>query len=306
MNKVLVMCGPTATGKTNFALEIAKELDGELVSADSRQVYKEINIINGKDLPANIKYQISNIQWKDRYLQYYLIQDIKVWLYDIVLPNEEFNVSFWHECALKMISDIHSRGKLPIIVGGTGLYIKSLTENIETIDIPINKSLRKQLEVQTTEELFNLLQSLDSSRATQLNDSDKNNPRRLIRAIEVAKNTDRRKSKNNPYLDILEIGLTNEKNQLFINIEKRVDARIASGAQAEYNYLREKYDLNLPSMKMPGIADWESWKLREQQYARRQLVWFQKFPAIKWVNQSNSMWKEEAKNLIKNWYLRYN
>lgn len=304
MNKILIICGPTAIGKTDFALKIAKKFDGEIISADSRQVYKEINIISGKDLPTGrqVYPQTSNIKWRDKFLTYYLIQGIKVWLYDVVYPNEEFNVSYWHECALKIISDVSSRGKLPIVVGGTGFYIKSLTDNIASINVPVNSLLRKDLASMSVEELFTKLKLLDNARADQMNDSDKNNPRRLIRAIEIANNTSQKSITQNPQLDILSFCLTTEVSQLIANIKKRVAERIVAGALDEYHYLKNKYDSSLPSMQIPGIADWENWGLREKQYAKRQLVWFKKQPAINWIDQINPDWRVKVEKLIRNWY----
>ncbi len=123
MNKLLVICGPTATGKTVLAAEIAKQFNGELVSADSRQVYRSMDICTGKDRP-----------------------DVPIWLYDIVDPDEEFSVSQWVVLARGAIADIHKRNKLPIVVGGTGLYIHALLYPFETINIPPDRTLRNKLQ----------------------------------------------------------------------------------------------------------------------------------------------------------------
>jgi len=120
MNKVLVICGPTATGKTALGLELAKKFNGELISADSRQVYVGMDLVTGKDLPVGTKPFISQIRWRDRFLKYYIIKNVNIWLYDIVNPDEPFNVAYWKEVADLVINDIHLRGKLPIVVGGTG------------------------------------------------------------------------------------------------------------------------------------------------------------------------------------------
>src|SRR3989339_1418163 len=122
MSKLLVVCGPTATGKTSLGLKMAQKFNGEIISADSRQVYAGMDIVTGKDLPPAVTSQVSNLSWQGRFLKYYEIEKIKVWGYDLVNPDQDFNVSFWNECAKILISDIRSRGKLPIIVGGTGLY----------------------------------------------------------------------------------------------------------------------------------------------------------------------------------------
>jgi len=166
--KVLVVSGPTATGKTAFGLELAKELNGEIVSADSRQVYIGNDLETGKDLDLINK------------------SGIKVWLINELNPGEEFSVSNWRKLANLAIEDILSRGKLPIVVGGSGLYIRALTENLLSVDIPRDMVLRKELKLKSASELFDYLKSVNSAKAKSMNNSDRKNPRRLIRAIEIS------------------------------------------------------------------------------------------------------------------------
>jgi tRNA dimethylallyltransferase len=128
MHKILIICGPTATGKTTFGIEIAKKFNGEIISADSRQVFTGMDIVTGKDLPPSSRLHVSNLKWRDRKLKYYIVDGIKIWLYDIVFPYEPFNIAFWNEASTRVISDVNRRGKIPIVVGGTGLYIKSLSK----------------------------------------------------------------------------------------------------------------------------------------------------------------------------------
>ena len=193
MKKLLVICGPTATGKTRLALHLGKKLNAELVSADSRQVYKWMNIGTGKDLPKDSRFKIQD----SRSGGYYLVGGVKIWGYDLVEPTEEFSVGKYVKIARKIIKDIwksrqkltHSGGqggKLPILVGGTGLYIKGVVDGIPTAAISKSKALRKTLEGKKSDELFELLAQLDPVRAASMNASDRKNPRRLIRAIEVA------------------------------------------------------------------------------------------------------------------------
>lgn len=296
MNKVLIICGPTATGKTDLALSIAKQYNGELLSADSRQVYKGMDVITGKDLPPMSKPQDSNLKWHDRALQYYIIQGIKVWLYDIVDPDEEFNVSFWRECAQLVIADSLSRNKLPIIVGGTGLYIKSLTNNLQSMVVPPNLLLRNKLAKLSVLELFEYLKIINLAKANNLNTSDRKNPRRLVRAIEIAEAQPVNTPTSIPKYDFLLIGLKLADDKLFRNIDANVAKRIEQGAREEFDLMRQKYDLKLPSMTASGYASWNDWALREKQYARRQLTWFKKQPNINWLT------KDEAPKVIKNWY----
>ena len=159
--KLLIICGPTATGKTALAAKLAKKFNGELISADSRQVYR------GRDLETN----------KERPASPAGGPDVPIWLYDVVNSGEEFGVSQWVKLARLAIENIPKRNKLPIVVGGTGLYIKALLEPFETIDIPPDFKLRKKnLSVQQLQRMVP---------RGNMNESDWNNPRRLIRKIEI-------------------------------------------------------------------------------------------------------------------------
>ena len=144
MNRLLVICGPTATGKTALAINLAKNFKGEIVSADSRQVYKGMDIGTGKDLP---KFSIFNFQFSidKKQIGYFLLEEVPVWLYDVVEPDYRFNVADYVECASRVIQDIWQRKKLPILVGGTGFYIKALIDGIETLGVPPDWKLREKL-----------------------------------------------------------------------------------------------------------------------------------------------------------------
>ena len=287
-DKVLVICGPTATGKTKFALNVAKKLNGELISADSRQVYTGKNLVHGKDLPENIQYSTSNIQWRDRKLKYYEINGIKIWLYDIINPGESFNVSFWRECADLVINNILSRQKLPIVVGGTGLFIKSLTQNLSDINVPYDKNLRKRLESQNPEQLFNYLKSINLKKAERLNSSDKKNPRRLIRAIEIV--VSRKETPFKPersLLNTLQVGLTASREHLYQLVDQRVKDRITAGVAKEDPILG---------------GNPQRWKNLEHSIVRHQLTWFKNQPGITWFDVSNPGWEERATQQIAGWY----
>lgn len=255
MKKALIICGPTATGKTKLALQLAKELNGELISADSRQVYVGNDIETGKD--------------KDIIKNY----GTKIWLLDILNQDEEFSVSAWRKLAKEAITDILSRDKLPIVVGGSGLYIKSLIQDLPDIDIPINKNLRKKLENKTAKELFDYLKSIDSKKAESLNNSDKNNPRRLIRAIEIAQRPSL-ESREGLGVSYLSIGLTSSKDNLMAKIKKRVIER--------------------------GLD--KSFEIKEINIMKKQLVWFKKQPNTIWFDISLFHWASAAINLVENWY----
>ena len=207
MKKLLIICGPTAIGKTKLALRLAKKLNGELVSADSRQVYKGMNIGTGKDLPVNSKFQTPNSKWFDGFtilsevegqisnpkfqipsyqIGYYKINGIKAWLLDIVKPDYRFSVADYVRCADLVIEDIWQRKKLPILVGGTGFYIRGIVDGIETIGIKPDLRLREKLRNYEITKLREILKRTCPERLRRMNKSDRNNPRRLVRAIEIA------------------------------------------------------------------------------------------------------------------------
>lgn len=274
MTKVLLITGQTATGKTSFAVEVAHKFNGELVSADSRQVYQGMDIITGKD--------------KDKI-------DVPIWLYDLVRPDEQFSVSQWRQKALEAIQDISARGKLPIVVGGTGLYLRSLTENLDTVNIPPDPNLRTKLSSLSVSDLFAQLVLLEPSRANSLNNSDKNNTRRLIRAIEIALFN---KKTQYPLLRLrgglggryLSIVLTCSPDLLKVRISDRVHQRIAAGANSEFTQLTSFYS-----------PDSEIWINNEYQYARRQLGFFNKYFPKNHFDISNPLWRQQVLGIMDQW-----
>jgi len=194
MNKLLIICGPTATGKTKLAIDLAKKFNGEIVSADSRQVYRRMDIGTGKDISASSKFKVpafaealagkqnSNLQ-----IGYYEISGVKIWLLDIVKPDYKFNVADYKKCADMVLDDIWKRGKLPILVGGTGFYIKAVVDGIETMGVEPDWKLREQLSHCSIASLLAELKKIDPERSRRMNESDRQNPRRLVRTIEIAK-----------------------------------------------------------------------------------------------------------------------
>jgi len=163
--KIIVVLGPTATGKSDIAVQLAKDFNGEIISADSRQVYKGMDLGSGKIT----KEEMTSIP-------HYLL--------DVVKPQTYFSVAKYKNLADDVIEEIIKKGKTPIICGGTGFYIDSIVKNILLPEVPPNQKLRKELEKKTVEQLFVILQKLDPKRASTI---DKNNPARLVRAIEIAK-----------------------------------------------------------------------------------------------------------------------
>lgn len=317
-NKLLIICGPTATGKTSLALSLAEKFDGELVSADSRQVYKHMDVITGKDVPANARYETSAISIPGFNIGYYKTDNTRMWGYDLVSPDEEFSVYHYSLFARLVIQDILKRGKLPIVVGGTGLYINSIINDFSEINIPPNLELRVTLKNKSSEELFEMLMDTDPIAAELLNESDSKNPVRLIRRIEIAKSTRHSKTNNTSGLYyVLKICLNiPDKEVLDKQIDKRVDARVGKKLDKEIDYLIQHGFQNTVPQKTIGYKEWfdfvnddctkdeaiKKWKQSEHKYAKRQLTWFRKQKEMEWFDVTDTSYKKNIENLVKTWY----
>lgn len=287
--KLLAIVGPTASGKTDLAIFLAKKFRGELVSADSRTIYRGMDIGTGKD-------------------RTYPCQ-----MLDVVAPDETLTLSEYKKKALEEISAIAKKGKLPILVGGTGLYIWAIVDNLQIPEVPPNDALREQLEKKSVAELQKLLVAVDPDAATLA----AGNKRRMIRALEVMTETGTKFSeatqKGEPLFDCLQIGLKVERDELVNRINKRVEAMMEAGFMGEVMELRKKlYPPDLPAMSGIGYAELnavidggqslpmavERIKARTRQYARRQMTWFRRDPRIKWVDNSQA-----AVELVKKWQI---
>ena len=179
MKRIIVILGQTATGKSNLAVKIAQKIDGEIISADSRQVYKNLDIGTGKLPSINSKVSVEKGEG------YWVLDGVKVWLYDLLYPDKRYDVSQFVTEARDKIEEVNFNNKLPILVGGTGFYIRSLIDGFSNSLIPLDQNLRKTLEKLSLIELQTKLQNISSKAWNQLNNSDKNNPRRLVRKIEL-------------------------------------------------------------------------------------------------------------------------
>lgn len=326
-NKLLIICGPTATGKTSLGVFLAKKFNGEIVSADSRQVYKGMDILTGKDIPRESGLRIKNQELRidnDKFSVGYRMKDnIPIWLTDIVPLDYVFNVGEYKKMADKVIDNITSRNLLPMIVGGTGLYIKALTVSLDLIIIPPNKILRKELSELNREELAVRLRDIDFHRWETMNESDRLNPRRLIRAIELSqafkdKNINDEMFRNRSKDDILMIGLTApSKQKLYELIDKRVEERIRKGAIKEVEYFfSKKYDPRLPALSASGYRPLlqyveriisldqalKKWKFIEHDYARKQLRWFRRDERIIWFDVTEKGYVEKIEQVVEKWY----
>lgn len=340
-NKILVVCGPTATGKTKLAIHLANIFDGELVSADSRQIYKGMDIGTGKDMPkkiSNHKSQIPNLQIKNKKytLIPYEIDNTLLWMVDIVNPDEEFSVAQYEYLAGTVIDNIRKRGKLAIVVGGTGLYINALLSPFETSHIPMDKILRQELQALSIEELQEKLQETDPVTFKKLNPSDRQNSRRLVRKIEIAlwrdlpacrqavrpsfaKATDGQVKSN-----VFIVGLTAPFAELYRRIDQRVEQRVHEGVIKEIQSLLDSgYTWDLPSMNTFGYKEWKEyfnaspetrnvltpaiiqrWKWDEHAYARRQMTWFRKQNDVEWYDVRDGLLYQSVEHAVGIWYTK--
>jgi len=317
-NKLLVICGPTATGKTSLATDLAKKFNGEIISADSRQVYRGMDIGTGKDLPKGAKMKKGLFaKWG-----FYEIDSVKVWAYDLIDPGHEFSVAQYLKITHHIIDEIDKRGKLPILVGGTGLYIKGVVDGIPTAEVPKNDSLRENLEEKTTDELYDNLSQMDSFKAASLNSSDRKNPRRLIRAIEIAqyqltkKNLPVRHTIGDSF-EVLFLGLNAPKAFLDKKIKQRIMVRIKNGIKDEIRkLLRKGIKWEDQSMMTLGYSQWRDyfeggvpeevviaqWEQGEKNYAKRQMTWFKKEKRITWFTVTDEKYPENVEKFVQKWH----
>ena len=292
--KLIVILGQTATGKSDFAVEIAKKVGGEIISADSRQVYKEMDLGTGK------------ITKKE-------MQGIPHHLLDVTSPLKIFYVSDFQKLANKKIEEILKKGKIPIICGGTGFYIDSVVNGNVFPEVPPNKKLRISLEKETTEKLFVMLKKLDANRAKTI---DKNNKVRLVRAIEIAKTLGKVPSlETNTKFDTLKIGLFLTPEILKERIHNRLLSRIKKGMIEEVENLHKNgvswkrmNDLGLEyrnvslylQNKMTREEMIEKLNTEIWHFAKRQNTWFKRDRNILWIDpRKNSEKLKVQKEIIK-------
>jgi len=274
--KIIVILGPTASGKTELAIKLAKKFKGEIISADSRQVFKGMDIGTAKPKDTN---------------------NIPHHLLDLIKPNQQFNVALFKRRALRAIKEIKKRKKIPFLVGGSGLYIQAVVENINFSKIPAQKELREKLEKKTEKELFDMYKKLDPKGAKLI---EKGNKRRLIRAIEVSKATGKpyweQRKKGEALFDVLEIGIKIPKQELRKRIKERTEKMIEQGLEKEVKKIIKKYGW-IPPLHTIGYQEWKEYfsnditkeRVKEMiilhtgQFAKRQMTWFKRDKKILWV-----------------------
>lgn len=300
MDKLVVISGPTASGKTELALKLAKKYRGEIIGADSRQIYKNLSIGTAKPRGT----------WRGGT---YLVGGVPYHLVDIIEPKEPFSAAAYKQLALAKIKEVTARGRAPFLVGGTGLYISAVVNNLEWPAVPPSSQLRLSLEKKTLAELGRQLKALDPVTYKKI---DLKNKRRLIRAVEICLKSGRpfssQQEKGPPLFAVLQIGLAAPRPVLYNKIEKRVEAMIESGLVEEVKaLLAAGYSSNLPAFSGLGYREIISFlqgridlaeavsriKSHTNAYARRQLTWFRKDPRIRWVEGA-----DEAESLIKQFF----
>ncbi len=287
--KLLVIIGPTAVGKTKLSIELAKRYNGEIISGDSMQIYRSMDIGTAKIKPEEM-------------------EGIPHHLIDIKDPDESFSVAEFQQLVRERISDITSKGKLPIIVGGTGLYIQSVIYDYQFSEAPADEAFRLQLEERAKEignvALHEELTKVDPESASQIHP---NNVRRVIRALEIFHCTGKIMSdyQNNQQPDLLYetalIGLTMEREKLYERINMRVDIMIAEGLLDEVSMLHKHGLRDCQSIQAIGykeIYDYldgkvsleiavENLKQNSRRYAKRQLTWFRNKMEVKWFDMTD-------------------
>lgn len=326
-NKLLVVVGPTAIGKTSLALKLAKKFNGDILSADSRQVYKDLGVITGKSLPVNSKYEETatlrgrNLKLKNaKNLGYWVTSDnVRIWLMDLVDPREEFSVALWNKAFKSAYEFVSKDNKLPILVGGTGLYVKSVTGGIETIEVPLDKNLREAKK--SAEELYDLLEKIDPLKAASLNPSDRKNPVRLVRAVEIANWKTGKEGISTQagmtHISMLIIGLTAPIEVVYRRVNQNVDKRVSEGALFDVKKILESGVLwSSQSIRGFGFKELKSyfigglskegaiskWKAAERRYARQQLAWFKKDKKINWFDITDKNFEKKVEKLVRSWY----
>lgn len=293
MNKVLVICGPTCVGKTSVSIGLAKAFNGEIINGDSMQVYKEMNIGTAK-IKENEKDGVNHH------------------LFDICSINETFSIADFQKLCRDKIEEITSKGKLPIIVGGSGLYLKSAIYDYEFSE---HEHKDYGLEEKSSEELYTLLDSLDHTTALTIHP---NNKKRVIRALEIYYENNEGKmdinktQEHKPLYDVLYLGLTRDRKDLYELIDQRVDQMISEGLVDEARYVLEN-GTSLTALQAIGYKEFKPYlnheatleecvyrvKMNTHAFVKRQYTWFNHQVDVKWVSVDNKTKDEILEDSIK-------
>lgn len=283
-SKIVAIGGPTASGKSSIAIELAKNFNGEIINTDSRQFYKHLNIGTAKE-------EIS-----ERMNNQVLIKKVAHHLIDFLEPDEEFNLARFQKLAFEKIEEITSRGKLPILVGGTGLYIDAVVYNYDLTEEEVNPKRREELSKLSVSKLQKILNKLSPAILKKMTPSDQKNPHRLIRKIEKLESNKPKDRKKELLYNFLYLAVTPENQKE--RISERVDKMFEEGLKEENQKIRERgYTTELNSLRAIGYQEFDKYfegnktledvkkdiKLHTRQYAKRQMTWFKKNEEIIWI-----------------------
>ncbi|MEY4744084.1 MAG: tRNA ((37)-N6)-dimethylallyltransferase MiaA [Candidatus Parcubacteria bacterium] len=293
--KLIAIVGPTASGKTDLALSLAKRFNGEIISADSRQFYRGTEI--GSDIPKG-KWR----RGKREVRRTYVVRGVPHHLTAFLPPSRTFTAAEFKDHVIRIARDIASRGHVPILAGGTGLYIKAVVDNFDIPAVPPDPEFRKRMETKPTGMLASMLERRDPAYARRI---PKNNRRYLIRALEVIEATGRpfsvEQGRSEPIFDVLQLGIRRPRPEIYRRIEARVDAMMKRGLLAEAKRLGKRHGWSIPAMSglghrqlglfVRGKASLEEAvaliKRDTRRFAKRQTTWFRRDKRIRWVKNEN-------------------
>ena len=287
MQKVIVICGPTASGKTGLSIKVAQQMQGEVISCDSMQIYKHMNIGTAKPTKEEM-------------------QDIKHHLIDFVEPSKRYSVADFRKDALKAIENTLKQNKVPIIVGGTGLYVNCLTQNIQyptlETDLEYRKLLEEKVEKEGLQVLYEEAKKIDEEAMQTISNNDQ---KRIMRVLEIYHQTGKTKTeleiesrREPPMYEYIVFAINMDREKLYERINKRVDIMLEQGLIEEVKNLLEMYKEFPTSMQGLGYKEVASYlngeltkeemieklKMETRRYAKRQLTWFRKDPNIIWLD----------------------
>ncbi len=300
--KILAVVGATASGKTDLGIILARAFDGEVICADSRTLYRGMDIGTGKPTGERATTALEGISLQSMVAEKpLLVEGIPHWGIDLVNPDQIFTVAEFQAYADERIADILSRGKLPILVGGTGLYFRAVLDRPNFTEVPPNDSLRLELATRSNEQLLEEVAELDPDTAATI---DSGNRRRLERAIEILRATGKTLAEtqkfNPPKYQALQFGLELDREELYARIDARVDKMIAAGLVDEVRRLKDEYGSDAPALTGIGYRQIVEFldgkaKLRDavtrikfdtHHYAKRQDTWFKRDRRIVWIKNS--------------------
>ena len=295
--KLVILTGPTSVGKTKLSIALAKKIGGEIISADSMQVYKHMDIGSAKIRPEEMNG-----------VPHFMVDELE--------PSEEFNVVVFQQKTKQYMEEIYKRGRIPILVGGTGFYIQAVLYDIDFTENEDNNQLRSQLEQEATEKgneyLHNRLKEIDPVSAEIIH---ANNVKRVIRALEfyhltgqrISEHNEEQKQKTSPY-DFCYFVLNDDREKLYQRIDRRVDEMLEEGLVEEVTALKQMgYDRSFVSMQGLGYKEILSYlegeisleeaiyliKRDTRHFAKRQITWFKREKDVIWVNKQDFCYDDE-------------